>query len=283
MSDNLKNSSIENDRSHIQRTDKGVIGLPKSPKKKSSDKMLSCRYELKYRISEAHAGAIAAFIRPYLHRDKYALSTPSGDYPISSLYYDSDTLRLCKDTQEGRSNRFKLRVRTYSDEPGSPCFFEVKRRINNVILKGRARVKKDDIPMILSGRIPDSVYKEDEQVLRQFLLYKDSLNARPLMLIRYDRQAFEGDTTTRVRVTFDRNLHYKPVTTPEVEVYGPNWHRVPLNFVILEIKFTQRFPAWLSNMVKCFNLKQSAFSKYVSTIEQSNSLGASSPIMMMRQ
>jgi hypothetical protein len=30
-------------------------------------------------------------------------------------------------------------------------------------------------------------------------------------------------------------------------------------------------------------LKQGAFSKYVSTIKQSNSLGASSPIMMMGQ
>jgi len=245
--------------------------------------MLSCRYELKYRISESRARAIADFIKLYLHKDKYALSTPSGDYPISSLYFDSDGLRLCRDTIEGRMNRFKLRVRTYSDEPKSPCFFEVKRRINNVILKGRARVKKSDIPLILSGRLPDSVYKEDEQVLRQFQLYKDSLNARPLILVRYDRQAFEGDTTTRVRVTFDRNLHYKTVTTPEVEVYGANWHRVPLNFVVLEIKFTKQFPSWLSSMVKCFDLKQGAFSKYVSTIKQSNSLGASSPIMMMGQ
>jgi SPX domain protein involved in polyphosphate accumulation len=181
---------------------------------------------------------------------------------------------------EGRMNRFKLRVRTYSDDPESPCFFEVKRRSNNVIMKGRARVNKKDIRQILAGRIPDKTYKEDVQVLRQFQLYKDSLNARPLILVRYNRQAWEGDTATRVRVTFDRDLCYKTVTTPEVEVNGPGWHRVPFNFVVLEIKFTSRFPAWLSNMVKCFDLKQTAFSKYVSTIKQSNSLGASSPIMM---
>lgn len=101
-----------------------------------------------------------------------------------------------------------------------------------------------------------------------------------MMLVRYDRQAYEGDTAVRLRVTFDRNLNYKAVTKPDLEVYGTNWHRVPLNFVILEIKFTQHFPFWLSDMVKCFNLKQGAFSKYVSTLKQSNSFGSSSPTIM---
>ncbi|MBW8017928.1 MAG: polyphosphate polymerase domain-containing protein, partial [Planctomycetes bacterium] len=173
-------------------------------KKTLNDKVLSCRYELKYRISESCAHAVASFIKLYLHADKYARKSPAGDYPISSLYFDSDCLRLCRDTLEGQKNRFKLRIRTYSDVPETPCFFEVKRRINNVILKARARVTKSHVPIILSGRMPEGIYKEDRQVIRQFQLYKDSLSARPLMLVKYDRQAFEGDTATRVRVTFDR-------------------------------------------------------------------------------
>ncbi len=280
MSSHLTKVLTDNHNVSSGSITKNAMIAHKSPKKPPIDKVLSCRYELKYRISQSRAAAIAAFIRPYLHVDKYARTSPTGDYPISSLYYDSNGLRLCKDTMEGRKNRFKLRIRTYSDDPKTPCFFEVKRRVNCVIMKGRARVSKKDIPLILSGRIPEGTYKHDEQVLRQFQLYKDSLNARPLILVKYDRQAYEGDTATRVRVTFDRNLQYKTVTRPEVEVNGSNWHRVPLNFVVLEIKFTQKFPAWLSDMVKCFDLKQGAFSKYVSTIKQSNSLGASSPIMM---
>lgn len=268
--------------SHSDSITSDVVGLKKTLSKQPVDKVLSCRYELKYRISESRARSIAAYVKSYLHVDKYALSSRTGDYPISSLYYDSDCLRLCRDTTEGRANRFKLRVRAYSDDPKTPCFFEVKRRINNVIIKGRARVAKKDIPLVLSGRLPEGIYEKDQQVLRQFQLYKDMLNARPLMLIRYDREAYEGDTATRVRVTFDRNLCYKAATKPDVEVNGPNWHRVPVGFVVLEIKFTQRFPSWLSDMVRCFDLKQGAFSKYVSTIEQSNSLGASSPVMMER-
>lgn len=273
----------DNSHSRSGSITKCVTGLQISAKKKTGDKVLTCRYELKYRISRSRARAIAAFIKPYLHLDKYARLRPSGDYPISSLYYDSDGLRLCRDTVEGRKNRFKLRIRIYSDDPKAPCFFEIKRRINNIILKDRARVTRKDIPLILSGRLPAGIYKQDQQILRQFQFYKDTLNARPLMLVRYDREAYEGDIAARVRITLDRNLHYKAATRPDVEIYGANWHRVPLNFVILEIKFTQRFPFWLSDMVKCFDLKQGAFSKYVSTIKQSNSLGSSSPIMMAGQ
>jgi hypothetical protein len=44
---------------------------------------------------------------------------------------------------------------------------------------------------------------------------------------------------------------------------------VPLNFTIMEIKFTARYPAWLSEMVRIFDLKISAMSKYCSTMQQS--------------
>ena len=41
---------------------------------------------------------------------------------------DSDDLRLYYQTVGGEKDRFKLRVRTYSDRPNAPTFFEVRRR-----------------------------------------------------------------------------------------------------------------------------------------------------------
>jgi hypothetical protein len=38
----------------------------------------------------------------------------------------------------GEKARFKLRVRTYSDDPSSPAFFEVKEKTNKVVSKRRA-------------------------------------------------------------------------------------------------------------------------------------------------
>ncbi|MBC8379309.1 MAG: polyphosphate polymerase domain-containing protein [Planctomycetes bacterium] len=240
--------------------------------------MLSCRYELKYRIRESKARAVAEYIRPYIHVDRYARNMPNQEYPISSLYFDSDQLHLCKETMERKTNRFKLRVRTYDDDVKSPCFVEIKRRLNNVILKDRCRIPKEMLERVIRDMyVPDSLYKNDEKSLMQFQFYLRSLCARPVVLVRYMRQAFEGDSNTRVRITFDRKLSFKSTNRPKVILNGGGWRRIPMDFVILEIKFTGRYPLWLSEMVKVFDLKQTAMSKYVSSVRQSCSMGFCAP------
>ncbi len=249
----------------------------KAPIANPKDTMLACRYELKYRISESRARAIAQYVRAFIEPDRYAKLRPRGEYPIVSLYLDSDGFQLARETWEGKKNRFKLRIRGYSDNPESPCFFEVKRRVSNVILKSRARVQHEDVSTILkTGQIPTG-YKTDENALRQFLLYVNYVNAKPLVLVRYMREAYEGDSDNRVRVTFDRQLSYKITREPLIRLNGTGWQDARLSFVILEIKFTAHYPAWLSRMVKTFDLKQGAMSKYGSSIQLSCAAGFCAP------
>ena len=254
------------------------------PHKKRSDSMLSCRYELKYRIRETKARAVAQYIQSYISADKYARKRPGHEYPVSSLYFDSDHLHLCNETIQGKKNRFKLRVRCYDDDPESMCFFEIKRRINNVILKDRARIPKSQILNALAGsQISAPLYKKDEKALNQFRFYVKNLCARPILMVRYQREAYEGDSSNRVRITFDRQLDFRTVNTPEVTTDGAGWHNVPMDFVVLEIKFTDRYPFWLTDMVKIFDLKQTAMSKYVSTVKQSCNTGFCSPTYLHTQ
>lgn len=246
------------------------------------DSMLSCRYELKYRIREEKARAIAQYIQSYIGADQYSRKCPDFQYYISSLYFDSDELRLCNETIEKKTNRFKLRIRCYDDKPESPCFFEIKRRLNSVILKDRARLPKDQLSRIVREHyIPEKIYKKDKETLLQFQFYLRALKARPVVMVRYTRQAFEDDSCNRVRVTFDRALSFKTEAQPVVSTNGTGWHTIPMDFVILEIKFTNRYPAWLSDMIKIFDLKQTAMSKYVSSVKQSCSMGFCCPQYIM--
>ena len=50
-----------------------------------ADTMMACRYELKYRIPESTARAIAAYIKPILPPDRYAQLRHNGESPITSL------------------------------------------------------------------------------------------------------------------------------------------------------------------------------------------------------
>ena len=244
------------------------------------DRTLSCRYELKYHITESKAAAISQFIKPFLELDRYCKLQPSGDYPIVSLYLDSQDLKLCNESLSGLKNRFKLRIRSYTDEPDYPRFFEIKRRINTIIVKARARVMDKDVHGLLAGKpLPPQNYTADMETINQFQLYIDSIRAKPAVLVRYMRQAYEDTTDNKVRVTFDRELAYKITSEPQVRLGSRGWQRNPFTEggVVLEIKFTGRYPAWLSHMVKCFNLRQRSISKYASSITNSCTLGFCAP------
>ncbi len=241
------------------------------------------RRELKYAISEAKAASLVRFIEPYLNRDRYSELHPGGAYPVLSLYLDSEDLRLCRESLEGHKNRFKLRIRSYTDNVDYPRFFEIKRRANAVIIKNRARVRHDDIAAVLSGlSMPREVYKTDGEVLSQFQLYVSSIGARPVVKVRYLRQAFEDDSDHRVRVTLDRDLFFGLADGPDLSLSSTGWQRHHVKGVILEIKFTGRYPAWLSRMVTCFNLRQQSISKYASSMKKAGSLRFCGPRLPLR-
>lgn len=257
-------------------------GKTKKTAELGGDRTLGCRYELKYHINESTAAAIARYVEQYLQMDRYSKLQRKGDYPIVSLYLDSADLQLCRESLRGLKNRFKLRIRSYTDEPEYPRFFEIKRRLNTVIMKSRARVMDKDVPSLLAGLpLPPQEFKADVDTIDQFQLYVDSIQARPAVLVRYMRHAYEGDSNNRVRVTFDRDLAYKITRRPEVRLGGSGWQRNPFsqNGVVLEIKFTGHFPSWLTDMVKYFNLRQRSISKFASSIEDSCSLGFCAPQM----
>jgi hypothetical protein len=251
------------------------------------DRTLWCRYEMKYVISETKAAAIQNFIRPYIELDRYSKLQPDGFYSIVSLYLDSDNMQFCIESLRGVLKRFKLRIRSYSDNPEYPRFFEIKRRSNRVIIKSRARVRTQDVPVILEGRYlpPVGNYKQDIDAIRQFQLYMRSVHAKPKVLIKYQRCAYEGKMHNRVRVTFDKNLCYKVTSDPEVLLGGSDfqYNSVTNRNIILEIKFTGRYPAWLGRMATAFGLNQRSMSKYASSIKQACSLGFCGPTIPVKE
>ena len=244
------------------------------------DRTLKCRHEIKYHITESTAEAITQFIKPYIRMDRYSKLHRSGDYPIVSLYLDSNNMQLCKESLRGHKNRFKLRIRSYTDEPDYPRFLEIKRRMNTIIMKSRARVMGTDVPSLLAGLpLPPQNYTADTDTINQFQMYMNSIRAKPAILVRYLRRAYEGSSHNRVRITFDRELAYCVTNLPQVRLSGGGWQRNPFTIggVVLEIKFTDSYPSWLTHIVKYFNLRQRSLSKYASSIENSCHLGFCAP------
>lgn len=249
----------------------------------TADRTLWCRHEIKYVISEAQASAIVAYMRPYMRPDRYTEFKKGGSYTIVSLYLDSEDMRLCRESLEGHKNRYKLRIRSYSDDLDYPRFFEIKRRINWVIMKSRARVMEHSVASLLAGLIhlPKDGGQEDKN-LAQFIHYQNSINAKPVVEVKYQRQAFESVVSGEVRITLDRELCFRVKRSSDVRIGGGGWQRVPVQGVILEIKFTGRCPAWVNGIVKYLGLKQRSFSKYANSISQACHLRFCAPLRLTK-
>jgi len=242
------------------------------------DEIVRCRYEFKYVISESMAAAVEHFIQPYIKLDPYCEKHSERSYPIVSLYMDSVNFNLCRQTLEGRKNRFKLRIRGYSDAVTEPRYFEIKRRLNSVIIKSRTEVERHNVINALSAlELPDNGNGQDGDILSQFQFYAKQIGACPVLKVRYLRRAYEDENPNRVRITFDRQLAYQVTNKAHISFNGGNWHQHHSRNVILEIKFTGCYPAWLSRMVRGFNLQRQSFSKYVTSIKHSCTMGFCAP------
>jgi SPX domain protein involved in polyphosphate accumulation len=156
------------------------------------DRMQLQRFELKYLITAELALPVRDFVSSYLEIDEYAASRPNLSYPVHSLYLDSDDLKTYHETLNGSKNRFKLRLRFYDDRPETPLFFEIKRRVNNCILKQRGGVRREAVNWLVAGHLPEPAHlisKEPKQLLalQRFSLLLNQLHAKPKAHVAYLR------------------------------------------------------------------------------------------------
>ena len=233
----------------------------------------SSRFELKYIVDERCAAGVRDFVRSYLEPDEFADPDQGNSYQISSLYLDSPGLALYRQTVAGEKNRFKLRIRFYDNSPDGPAFLEIKRRVTDVILKQRAMVARQGVLDFLGGKGPDESWlmgsngaDKPGAALQAFSNLSDSLGAGPSIYVSYRREAYVSPGSNSVRVTFDRQLlssTYEHGAKLALPTRGARPKIGNSDKVILELKFTDRFPQWMRELAHVFDLQRTSVPKYV--------------------
>lgn len=229
------------------------------------------RWELKYIIPEDVALAVRDFVRPYLELDEYGAKRSDLSYTIHNLYLDSEDLEIYWGTINGDKNRYKLRLRFYEDKPQAPIFFEIKRRMNEAILKQRGGVKRASVESVLNGQLPavsELVSGDPRQLsaIQRFVELATHHQAGPVAHVRYEREAWISPHDNSVRVTLDRDVLISPEFVTRFTERMDDPISVFGRLVILELKFTGRFPDWFKEMVRIFHLRQGSASKYADGI-----------------
>jgi len=237
-----------------------------------SNELQASRYELKFLIGEATAVSVRNFVRAYLDPDPFMSAVGPKGYVVESLYMDTPNQACYRQTKDGVRNRYKLRIRTYEDGAASPAFLEVKKRTADTIHKARAAIAQSAVTDLLSGRAGSPIElidstSEKRRSLELFRRKMAEIGARPSAFVRYVREAYVPRAGNVARVTFDRGLTGADYSGTFERPDGDWRPAMGRGQVVMELKFTERFPVWMRELTHTFGLRRSPFPKYVHCVD----------------
>lgn len=223
------------------------------------------RHEFKYVLNAQTARAVRDYLdKLKLGRDRFA---PSGEYTLTSLYFDTPGLNDYYDKLGGLEHRKKLRSRVYHrafDEAKS-VWLEVKRKHDMSIVKERDA---------LSFPKWQSFMQKDElltSVGNSFSYYYLLGGYQPHIVVRYRRRVYVSQFLSPVRVTLDSSI--------EACQWRDFRYNIPMQPIlrsgaVMEVKFAFRLPWWFKDMVSRFQLVRTPFSKYTNSVDVLNRVHA---------
>jgi len=239
------------------------------------------RHEAKFVIPPPMVAEIREFIRPFCQPDPHGSGDPP-EYIVTTLQLDSPQLSLHHAKSNEALNRFKLRVRTYGDPPGSsPVFMEIKRKIRGTIVKSRTRIPFDcwSEELVRSTKVMvDFKSSQEETAFLEFKRLVREIDARPFILIRYVRESYFSRLDRYARVSFDRKLTYQPTDSWDSWGEGGRWMSIDtpqtqnkgyrFSGVVLELKTLSDTPQWMIDLVMNFSLARTGHCKYSNAVWQ---------------
>ncbi|SDE02125.1 polyphosphate polymerase domain-containing protein [Glycomyces harbinensis] len=226
------------------------------------------RFEIKYLLAYDQVPQLREELAARMEADPF---TVGGGYPVSSLYYDSKSLRYYWEKIEGLHFRRKLRIRNYGprhelhDE--SPVYIEIKQRVNRVTQKRRVRVPYLQARRLCDERVLIDHLPEQHPFLEEVLGLVEGHGLRPIAITAYNREAYLGyDADLGLRVTIDHRVRGRDRDFhlgAEVE----NRLIIPPHKAIVEVKANERVPYWITDLSARLGMSVVRVSKYCQSIE----------------
>lgn len=242
------------------------------------------RIEDKFLVPTSVRNALLAEIRAWMPASPFSGKQFTR---VESIYFDSPSLSSFTDHFEIDRERFKLRTRRYGNDgefdDERTYHLELKTKASDGISrKMRFKIHEADFLALSEGRTihangriasmnPDIEIDalarrvgRINQLVKRFAL-------RPILRVGYDRVAYE---TKDARVTVDDHIKYEKIgATPIGRIVGKTFAagvgaKAMRNlfdsgdYSLLEVKYSEKFPEWLSKILVGLGLTQRSFSKY---------------------
>lgn len=219
-----------------------------------ADTFIFQRVEKKYLLTAEQREQLLSLISHRLTPDIHGVST------ICSLYLDTPTFLLVRNSIQAERYKEKLRLRSYGiQQDDGKVFLEIKKKYKGVVYKRRiSATLKQAMDYIYNG-IPLG----DSQILREIdYAMRFYGQPKPAVMLCYEREAFYVVDAPALRLTLDSNVRYRTTElTPKAGLDGKCILPQDKDF-ILEFKTDAAMPLWLAQAFEQCKIYPSSFSKY---------------------
>ena len=239
-------------------------------KEKEKDKVQEhfLRYEFKYILNDEKRKNIEHELSHFMQLDPFVESCQNKKYLVRSLYFDDPVYSFYYEKTDGLMHRQKFRVRTYSTEYHEkiPMMLELKGRYNNFVYKHRTVIAHNAEVIHDIFALLKPLENDKNLVAQQFTYDKYRKRIKPIMLIDYQRRAFQSKYDYEFRITFDGELYGTQTNQlfPSDTLYR---RKLIDGYTIMEVKFRKHVPPWFHRIMIKYQLNRLSISKYCTGME----------------
>lgn len=215
------------------------------------------RHEVKYCISMREAYMLSQYLRRIMRVDMHA--GVDGQYWVRSLYFDTPGNRDYYDKVNGYSERRKLRLRIY-DTASDAAMLELKSKRGAFVHKESIRLGRVDAIRLINDDCAFLTGIPNDAASKFYACFQLE-RLRPVLLIDYERQAFELPFEN-IRITIDRDLRASMDASSLFDNSVPCTNVMNEARCILEVKYRHAIPDFLRSMLSDIGLSSASISKY---------------------
>lgn len=214
------------------------------------------RHELKFLVSEQEVEIIRYRLKPLMRMDEHQ---EEESYVVRSLYFDDLNDSCMRENEDGVDNRRKFRIRIYNGND-NVIMIEKKIKHRGMTRKFSEKITREQCLTYMSGR-PPALTQNSSRMQGELFAEMKMNGMRPAVIVEYDRTAFV-ERRGNVRITLDRNISGNNKISAFLDKHLLPIPVLPVGLHILEVKYDQLLPQYISNVLEIGTLQQSSFSKY---------------------
>ncbi len=221
------------------------------------------RFEMKYILNEKNSKNIQKEIKNFMIYDGF--TNLDNYYFVRSLYFDNRINSNFNEKVDGVRSRHKFRIRTYSKQPNTPIFLEMKGRENSRTYKLRQEIKPEYLNLFYEKKNYFELKKiyPNNELIEKFIFDSFKKNLSSSVLVDYNRTPFINKSGLYFRLTFDKDI----LSTKKNSLFNKDlekdWKECIAGYTILEVKFNSSIPPWFQRIIQNYQLRLRSISKFV--------------------